>query len=545
METILLSEDGSLPTPVFSLRMRIGEFLLLLLLVNELVIRPLQELFKDHWVYYAARSVVSNGNPIQIRPAHRLLRAMGIENFIWSPERRSRCRLLTSQMFRIVLLIFLIVAAAIFERSVDQQRLATVSTFSTAALANDSLAVASRQTILMSPFPVFGLSEQDARDIVPFHSAGSNSSSDYVVREHSTLAAQYISSCVRQLNDSYTVAYVGAVIHTKQRQTVMCLDGTGGSENRTAARFFSSNPLMTVVDVKSIRLSRLQNEKGFSSDRVTGVFAADIIDEYDKQYKGYAAVTRRSHFDSNVIWSIYALARRDDSFVWRASVRLYKSLETDCQALPCFERDPSLDYVGNWTFGDDGYICPDGETRPFVRKEKDRLQTVSLELFPASNQSRSGNNTDLLAWLIETDYARFVAAENFEWELRSRVRSDRMFYTTHEGERMVITDGGVKEVVVMGRTQTVVFLTAIAMLLVFIFVSSLFNCVQSRRLNLGSEIVSFQAVAGMYRSESRVEACARDMPLNIGLTDTAHDTQHLGLVAEGSASVRRPFVPLD
>ncbi|PXF43742.1 hypothetical protein BWQ96_06519 [Gracilariopsis chorda] len=545
METAPPSVDGTLGPSVYSLQTNIGQFLLILLLVNELVLRPLQELFKDHWVYCAARSVVSGGNAIQIRSAPRLLRAIGIENFVSSPESRPRCRLLASQMFRIVLLVFLIIAAAIFERTVDQKRLATVSTFSTSSPANDSISVKTGQTMLMSPFPVFGLTEQEARDIAPFQSSGTNSSSKYIVREHPNLAAQYISSCVRQLNDSYTVVYVGAVVQAEGRQTVMCLDGTGGSENRTAARFFSSSPGVTGVNVKSITLSRLSNEKGLSSDSITGVFAADIVDENDKEYKGYAAVTKRSHYDSNVVWSVYALVRRDDSFVWRVSVRLYKSGQTVCDARPCFGENPSLKYTGTWTFDDDEYICPDGEPRPFIRKEKDKLQTVSLEMFPASNQNESANNGDLLAWLIETDYARFVAAEVFEWELRSRVRSDRMFYSIHEGERLAVADGGVKEVVVMGRTQTVVFLTAIATLLLFTFVSSISNCVQSRRLNLGSEIVSFQAVAGMYRSESGSKAPTRDVALNVGLIDTAHDTQHLGLVDEGMACVRRPFVPLD
>lgn len=545
LETAQFPGMDQLDSSVFSIQISVGQFLLILLLVNELVLRPLQELFKDQLLYCAARSVVSKGEPVLITPAPRLLRAFGIENFVSSPDSNHQSRLWLSQIFRIVLFIFLVVAAAIFERSIDERQLATVSTFTTISLSDDSIRVGQGQTTLISPFPVFGLREQDASSIAPFQPSGTNSSSRYVVRENTVIASQYISTCVRQVNESYTNVFVGAVVLADGKQKVMCLDGTGGSDTRLAARFFSTNAGEKAVNIRSIKLSRLSNEKGFSSDGLSGVFAADVVDENSENLSGYITVTKRSHFDSDVVWSMYGLLRRKDSLVWRMNLPLVSNTENECERRPCFNRNPSLEYLGTWTFGEDEYTCPDETPQIFPARQQDQLRTASLEMFPASTQTPSENNTDLLAWLIETDFARFVAGEFFELELRSRVRSDRLFYTTHEGEEIVVTDGGGTEMVTMGRTESTVFLTAVALLLAFILVSSVWNCVQAYQLKTDSDVVSFQAVSRMYRSEYDDKMSTKGAAMKIGLTDTEQSTQHLGLLANCTASVRDPTLPLD
>ncbi|CAN8061358.1 unnamed protein product [Agarophyton chilense] len=507
--------------------------------MTELVLRPLQELFKDDIVHRAALAAVVRGNAVGVRTAPIFLRAIGIPNVI-SGRRGS---LVISQGVRIGLMIFFIFSLALFERSVNQIRVPILSKVSTTSLLHvDSLSDIEGRVTLMSPFPAFGLNEEEAVNISSFSPTGTNSNQSYIVREKSNLASKYISSCVRQINDTYTVAYVGAVAKTKGTQTIQCLDGSGGSDKRTAGEFFSDT-ILAGANITAVSLSRIKNDDGFSTDGVTGVYAAKVVDDRNLIYEGYIAITLRSHFDANVEWSMYGLVRDEGPFVYRVAMRLYKRGAT-VAAYPCFDEAPSLKYIGNWSFNGTDYKCPDGVTRPMRRNPEEELQTIALKIFPVSNQVSTQRNGDLLAWITETDFARFAAAETFALEMRTRVRSDRMFYSQKEGENLIVARGEFEEQITIGVWETVVLLVGIGTFLVSIGVSCFWKLYQRQKYRMDSDVVSLDSIARMYCIENTGNNHPGNCLLNIGLSDIQQDAQHLGIVGSGIASVRRPELAL-
>ncbi|KAI0560251.1 hypothetical protein FGB62_119g02 [Gracilaria domingensis] len=530
MSVAEISSADSASASTLTLHVGIGQFFVIIFLITELVLHPLRELFKDGMVHCAARRAVAEGNAVRIRSAPLILRALGSETIIAG----NGCGFAVTQIMRTSLILSLIIATALFDRKIDEDKVAVVSTFSTTSLQGDIVNVTEGGAILMSPFPLSGVREEDAGDIVAFSPTGSNSSSVYAVREEPNLAAQYILSCVKKVNDSYTRVHVGAVIRNDGVQTVQCLDGTNNSENRTAAVFFSNPSAQNEPSVQTVTLSLLRKESGISSDGISGVFAATVLDDNGTTYRGYVAVTRRSHFDSNVIWSMYGLVRRDGPFIYRLSVRLYQPGATDWLMAPCYDELPSVRYAGTWTFDGTAYVCPDGIPRPMAREENEELQSVSLDTFPDGKQAQKEENGDLLVWLLETDYARFVGAQTFALELRTRVRSDRMFYSLQEGERIAITTGKIEDVVTIGLWETWIVLGVICILGLSIICSCVWKLYQRRTLGIKSDVVSIESVARMYSSEVRKCPYPRKLLLQVGLRQGLEGTPQLGIVEKDS-----------
>lgn len=558
---------------------KLSRLLVILFLFKALILAGIQQLFKDELVFCVSRRAVARGEAISVRRAPRILRAFGVERSLSGPK----ALLLFATIVRFGISLLLIASNAMFENTFNQIQIPTASTFTTTAIVPDPLAVGSGNTILLSPFPTSPITEAKVGQLNPFSKTGTiaNGFSSFRVREDFRVALNYSTTCIGPPDPmtSQITVFIGSLIHpvndmafseANNNPIVRCLDGSVGSARHIAATFLALGDQQKDQRVQSVELLSLNNSELFSTDTVSATFRTIVTDEKEVKYDGYLTITKRSFIDANVIYSMYGLVRLAKSDeVFRVNIPLYLRGKTPSHGIPCFSNLNWPDYLGMWTFNGSAYICPERIPRWLQRSEHE-LQSADLWIYPAlgvnksqSSQDAADNrNGDLLAWLTETDYARFVAGETFSSEIASRIRSTRLFYTAIPAEKLVITDGGQREFVQMGRWQTIFFIVSIVVLFLYVLLVMTWSFIQKRRLNLRSEIVSFEAFITMFSlaitTAQESESDQNDagprwgkdrMLLGIrnvtGLSDDLDEMQVLGRVREGTAVKRIPTVPLD
>lgn len=511
-----------------TLDISLGAFLVIILVITELVINPIRKLFKDELLFCSARHVVAKGSTLQVRTVPKIFRAVGFEAFI---SNKGVLIFLVSAL-KVGTIVFILISIALWERTVQQLQVSVIIPVETTSLFNLSSEVPQGRTFLMSPFPVIGLRRADVVNFTAFNQDGSGAHAPYKVREKAARASQYASSCVITPNDTHTVVFFGAVIrdHNKKSRS-MCLDGAGSSSLLIAATF------ETVSSSGDREVRSITILSSLSTDNTTVVYSAQLTDEKDNVFNGYIAFSLRTYFHANSERSFYGLFRQDGSTeVWRLSLPLTEIRSPNPQ--PWGET-----VLGTWQVNTISFKAPSGQT--FKRPQHleavfnlKPLQRSGFFLYTDNAVPTKEVNSDLLAWMVEIDYARFWAAQTFSKELRERVRADRMFYSAYNGQTKHVVDGSTRESVSVGSTQTIVLLIALGLLLVQILASFIWGCLQRRTNNIRSEIVSYEALAAMYKAHVAGEHTVQGgrTSFQLGLQNIDEDVESLGIVTKGSST---------
>lgn len=492
---------------VFTTKLGIGPFVVLITLVTELVVLPLFEILKNRLTNAIAIHRVASSALIVLRSDTRLSHMLGVSDSIKNDTWSFRAAYFIKVFFKSLIIGMLVY----WEGSLNE-----VTIFKTSgqqlAQGRDQLS----GIRIMSPMPFTGLSENEIIRMVTFSPNGVEQNGTYAVLNGDDYTFSGEQGCTTLTKGKLTI-FLSRIEITGRQINKICLDGMEGKPAFVAAELNIRPADQTRYDLTALTL-----DSDVATDGTTTIYRVSASHN-EKDKVGYAALTAYSHQNGNTKWSLYGLLHGEEG-----SPLEYLNIPISGSAKPC-EDDP----IGIWKFSEQSVTCPSGTSVKLPTGNKgNHIVDANWFLLPKSDfLPRPVDSTKLaLQWVAEAPFSEYVAKTKLSEEIWSRMNREVYFVSDYreiielpEEETVKYTQTSRKRAIVTTATLSAVLCALVSFLIA--------EQIQKRRHNIKMDFCDVGTVLGMWNSEVFGEAtCALSRTsITVGLIQSgAVGPQHIG-----------------
>lgn len=501
---------------VFTTKLGIGHFIVLVTLVTELLVMPLFEFLKNRLTNAIAINKVANSQQIILRSDKWLSHWLGVSDNVKNDSKRLRSAYVLKILFKGLIIGML----AYWESSANEVTVAKVS-LQPLAVGRDLSG-----TRLMSPMPFTGLSENEIIKMVIFSPNGVEQEGSYAVLDGEDYTFSGDEECTK-LTDGKLTIYLSRVEISEKNVRRICLDGTDMKPEAKAAELNVQTKNQTSYNLNTIAL-----KSEVATDGLSTIY--DVSASYnDEDKEGYAALTRNSHQNGNTRWSLYGvLYNRDGSNFEYLNIPI-----TGLDAKPC-----EATLLGDWRFSEEAVTCPDGTNIVLPTGFNGNHVVDGSWVLPSSKFLMKAVDPSELAlqWVAETPFSEYVAKTKLGEEIWSRMKR-QVYFVSDFQQAIELPEARTMQHVQTSRKRVIITTASLVAVLLILLAFFIVEKWQRRRHNIKMDFCDIGSVLGMWNSEiSDKPTCAdSSTAVTVGLTQSEDSgPQHVGTLLKAGELTR-------